>query len=227
MKLSMKRTPFLAVVGLLLFLPRLAHSAEHNFEHWEKDIANFEANDKANPPPKGALLFIGSSTIVGWKTLAQDFPEHKIINRAFGGNEICDSTHYAERMIFPYEPKMIFLRAGGNDIHSGKTPEQVFADYQDFVAKIRTQLPDIDIAYIGLCPSVARWKNAGKEKALNGMIEAFTRQNPHLKYIETWAITLGSDGQPSPDLFVGDKLHLNAEGYKLLIDKVRPFLPAK
>ncbi|MEI6674940.1 MAG: GDSL-type esterase/lipase family protein [Verrucomicrobiota bacterium] len=221
----MKRTPFLAVVGLLLFLPHLALAAEHNFERWEKDIANFEANDKASQPPKGALLFIGSSTIVRWETLAQDFPEHKIINRAFGGNEICDSTHYAERMIFPYDPKMIFLRAGGNDIHSGKTPEQVFADYKDFVAKIRTKLPDIDIAYIGLSPSVARWKNAEKEKALNGMIEAFTRQNPHLKYIATWDITLGSDGQPRPELFVADKLHLNAEGYKLLIDKVRPFLP--
>ena len=66
---------------------------------------------------------------------AQDFPEHKIINRAFGGNEICDSTHYPERMIFHYEPKMIFLRAGGSDIQAGKTPEQLFADYKDLVAK--------------------------------------------------------------------------------------------
>lgn len=227
MRLSVKRTPFLAVIGLLLFLPHLALSAEHNFERWEKDIASFEANDKANPPPKGALLFIGSSTIVRWKTLAQDYPEHKIINRAFGGNQICDSTHYAERIIFPYEPKMIFLRAGGNDIHSGKTPEQVFADYKDFVAKIRAKLPDVDIAYIGLCPSVDRWKNADKEKVLNSMIKAFTRQNPHLKFIDTWAITLGADGQPRPDIFVADKLHLNAEGYKLLKEEVRPFLPAK
>jgi len=223
----MKRISFLSVVGLLLVLSRLVFSAEHNFARWEKDIANFEVSDKASPPSQGALLFIGSSTIVRWKTLAQDFPEHKIINRAFGGNEICDSTHYADSMIFPYQPRMIFIRAGGNDINSGKTPEQVFADYKNFVAKIRARLPDIDIVYIGLNPSVARWKNAEKEQSLNGMIETFTRQNPHLKYIDTWAMTLGADGQPRPELFVADKLHFNADGYKLLSAKVRPFLPSK
>ena len=128
-------------------------------------------------------------------------------------------------MIFPYEPKAIFLRAGGNDINRGKTPEQVFADFKEFVAKVREKLPDTQIVFIGLSPSVARWKNAEKEKALNTMIEAFTRQNPRLAYVDTYAMTLDADGQPRPELFVADKLHFNADGYKLLVDRVRPFLP--
>jgi len=221
----MTRTSLLALIGFLSIAPHPVLSAEYNFEKWEKTIAAFEDSDKANPPPKGAILFVGSSTIVKWKTLAQDFPDQKVINRGFGGNQICDSTQFAERMIFPYEPKMIFLRAGGNDINSGKTPGQVFEDYKDFVARVRSKLPGVDIVYIGLCPSVARWKNAEKEKALNGMIEEFARQNSGLKYVDTWAITLGADGRPRPDLFVADRLHLNAEGYKLLAEKVRPFLP--
>ena len=31
--------------------------------------------------------------------------------------------------------------------------------------------------------------------------------------------------QTRPELFVADQLHFNAEGYKLLIPRVRPFLP--
>src|SRR5258708_1728329 len=66
--------------------------APHDFARWEKEIAAYEAADRENPPPKGGILFIGSSTIRLWKTLAQDFPEYKVINRGFGGSEIADST---------------------------------------------------------------------------------------------------------------------------------------
>ena len=57
---------------------------QHNFARWEKEIAAYEASDRTNPPPKGGALFIGSSTIRLWKTLATDFPDHKVINRGFG-----------------------------------------------------------------------------------------------------------------------------------------------
>ena len=223
----MKRTIFLSLAILLVVIQQLVFSAEHDFAKWEKSIAAFEQQDKTDAPPKGAILFVGASTIVRWKTLAQDFPGQKILNRGFGGNEICDSTHFADKIIFPYEPKMIFLRAGGNDINGGKTPEQVFADFKEFVATVREKLPDIDIAYIGMAPSIARWKNRDKEKAVNSMIEEFTKQNPHLKYIDTWTMTLGPDGEARPELFVADKLHYSAEGYKLLAERVRPFLPTK
>ena len=31
-----------------------------------------------------------------------------------------------------------------------------------------------------------------------------------------------ADGLPRPELFVADQLHFNADGYKLLADRVRP-----
>ena len=170
------------------------------------------------------MLFIGSSTIRLWKSLAQDFPKHQVINRGFGGSEIIDSTHFAERIIFPYGPRMIFLRAGGNDIHAGKSPEQVFADFKDFVAKIHSKLPQTEVVFISLCPSVARWQQAEKEKRLNSLIEEQARSVAHLKYIETYSMSLGAEGMPRGELFVSDKLHFNAEGYKLLAERVRPFL---
>ncbi|MEI7730932.1 MAG: SGNH/GDSL hydrolase family protein [Verrucomicrobiota bacterium] len=223
----MKRITFLwSLVGCLIVAPWLvARGAEHNFAKWEKDISAFEQKDHATPPPKGAVLFIGSSTIRMWKTLAQDFPGQRVINRGFGGSEIVDSTHFAERIIFPYEPRMIFLRAGGNDINAGRSPEQVFADFKDFVAKLHAKLPATEIVFIGLCPSVKRWKNAEKEKTLNSLVAAYVQQTPLTKYIDTYAMSLGADGQPRPDLFIADQLHFNAAGYQLLAERVRPYLP--
>jgi lysophospholipase L1-like esterase len=214
--------PFFLVVyaGLLN-----AAETARDFDKWEKDIARMEQMDRTNPPPKGALLFIGSSTIGRWKTLAQDFPDQRVINRGFGGSEIVDSTHFADRIVFPCEPRMIFLRAGGNDIFAGKSPEQVFADFKDFVAKIHSRLPQTEIVFISLSPSISRWSQAGKEKALNDMVEAYTHQAPRLKFIDTYNLPLGSDGKPRAELFVADKLHFNEDGYKLLVQRVRPWLP--
>jgi lysophospholipase L1-like esterase len=223
----MKRTILLSLLAFLIALSwRTAAGAEpqHDFARWEKDIAAYEQADRTSPPPQGELLFIGSSTIRRWTTLAQDFPEHKVINRGFGGSEIVDSTHFAERLIFPHKPRMVFLRAGGNDLNAGKSPEQVFVDFKEFVSKVRGKLPETEIVFISINPTVARWKLAEKERALNTLVKDYISGKPHLKYIETGDMTLGPDGQPRAELFVEDKLHFNAAGYKLLAERVRPFL---
>jgi len=198
--------------------------APHDFSQWEKDIAAFEAADRTNPPPKDAILFVGSSTIVRWATLQEDFPKQRVINRGFGGNQIVDSTHFADRMIFPYRPRMIFLRAGGNDIHSGKTPEQVFQDFKDFVTTIHAKLPNTEIVYISLAPSIARWDEREPTETLNALVKAYVKTNRRLKYIETYDTTLDAKGQPRPELFVEDKLHFSPEGYRLLVERVGPFV---
>jgi len=222
------RSGLKATVGLIMSLCLALHSplaGASDFEKWEKEIAAYEQADYTSPTPKGGLLFIGSSTVRLWKTLAQDFPQHRVINRGFGGSQIVDSTHFAERIIFPYAPRMILLRAGGNDIHAGKSPELVFSDFRAFVAKVHEKLPDTQIAYIALSPSIARWDEKEKGEALNRMIREYTREIPGLKYIAAESISLGSDGKPRPELFVADKLHFSPEGYKLLAESVRPHLP--
>ena len=221
----MKPITFLSLaVSILVLLPTAATSAEtnHNFAKWEKDITAFEKADATNPPPKGGVEFIGSSTIARWKTLAQDFPGQPVFNRGFGGSEIVDATHFAARVIIPYAPKMIVLRAGGNDLWAGKTPEQVFADFQEFTAVVHAKLPETEIVFLSLSPSLARWKQHEQEKEVNRLVKDFIGQTPHLKYLETYDLPLGADGQPRAELFVADKLHFNADGYQLLTERVRP-----
>jgi lysophospholipase L1-like esterase len=225
---GMKQALLFSLIVCLIALPRRAAmcaDAQPDFIRWEKEISAFEQNDRTNPPPKNAVLFVGSSTIRRWKTLAEDFPGQRVLNRGFGGSQIADATHFAERIIFPYEPRMIFLRAGGNDLWAGKSPERVFADFKEFAARVRTRLPETEIVFISFSPSIARWEQTDKGKALNTLVEDYVRQTPHLRYIDTFTVPLGADGQVRPELFVTDKLHFNAAGYKLLAECVRPHLP--
>src|SRR5436853_118273 len=116
--------------------------AQNKTNSFEKDVLAFEASDKTNPPPKNAILFIGSSSIRMWKTLAQDFPDYRVINRGFGGSQISDSIYFADRIVIPYQPRAIVFYAGGNDINGGKSAETVFTDFKTFVGKVRAKLPD-------------------------------------------------------------------------------------
>ena len=182
---------------------------------FENEILAFEASDRTNPPPKDAILFIGSSSIRLWKTLASDFPKHKVINRGFGGSQIIDSVNYADRIIFPYRPRHIVLYAGGNDINGGKSPDQVFADYKAFVTKVHSALPKTRITYISIAPNPARWAQVEKVKAANHSIAEHVKSDSRLGFINVFPEMLGADGQPKPDIYVEDRLHMNAKGYEL------------
>jgi lysophospholipase L1-like esterase len=222
--------PACALVALTAFVTialRAADATAHDFAKWEKAIAAFEAEDRANPPGKGGILFTGASTITRWKSLPQDFPHQHVLNRGFGGSEIEDVTHFADRIVFPYAPRMIFFRSGGNDIFRGKTPERAFEDFQTLVALVRAKLPKTEIVFISQNPTVARESQWSKEKALNTMVAEMARKTPGVKFLDVSDMVLGPDGKPRLELFVADKLHFNDEGYKLLAARVRPLMPKK
>jgi lysophospholipase L1-like esterase len=224
----MKRTPLYALIVFTLIASfRTAVGAEtnHNFAKWEQEIKAYEASDLTNPPPKHCLLFTGASTIRKWTTLAQDYPNQPVINRGVGGSEVVDITHFADRIVFPYEPKMIFFRSGGNDIHGGKSVEQTFADYKEFVATVHAKLPETEIVFISQNPTLARLEQNDKEQAYNKLVKEYSKQTPHLQYCEMTDLVLDKDGKVRAELFQTDKLHFNAEGNKLMAERVRPFLP--
>jgi lysophospholipase L1-like esterase len=216
---------FFAFLWLFPLAARVVAADKSPSERWEADIRAFEAADQKSPPPQGAILFIGSSSIRRWETLAEDFPQHKVINRGFGGSQISDCVCFADRIVIPYQPKLIVFRAGGNDINAGKTPEQVVADFQTFVAKVHAKLPETRIAFMSLSASPARWANVERESKANRLIREYVASQKNVDYIDTCDVMLGPDGKPREELFVKDRLHPNAAGYKLWVPIVRRHLP--
>jgi lysophospholipase L1-like esterase len=213
------------VVGLSLVAVGFVRAADSSpSAKWEKTIRAFEAADKRSPPPAGAVLFVGSSSIRFWRTLAQDFSQYNVINRGFGGSQIADSTYFADRIVIPYRPSAIILHAGSNDLSAGKTPADVAADFRAFVEKVHAALPETPIAFLSINPTPARWAQADKQKETNGLIQRYIEGKKGLTFINQWDALLGPDGQPRPDLHVRDRLHPNAAGYKIRTQFVTKYL---
>lgn len=189
-------------------------AAANPAEKWEKTIQQFETADKENPPKAGGVLFVGSSSIRLWDT-AKAFPDDGGINRGFGGSEISDVNFYFDRIVKRYEPAVIVFYSGDNDAAKGKSPQTIFADFQEFTKRVAADLPQTQLIFIPTKPSVQRWKLWPAMSEANSLIRKHLASNYRWHYADTATPMLGEDGKPQPDLFVADGLHLNDKGYAI------------
>jgi lysophospholipase L1-like esterase len=215
-----------AALVMAVAVPEAGLAEEPDPDKWEDDIAAFEAADRASPPPKGAVLFVGSSSIRLWK-LSQWFPELTAINRGFGGSQIADVNRYVERIVLPYTPAQIVFYAGDNDINAKKPPEQVAADFRAFVDRVHAVLPETEVLFIAIKPSLKRWEQFATQQQANDSIRGFCEADDRLSYLDIVAPMLGENGEPRPELFDDDGLHLNDAGYALWTSRVASVLTAK
>ncbi len=191
---------------------------------WEPAIKAFETADIATRPPGGGIVFIGSSSIRLWTSLATDFPGMPVLNRGFGGSLLPEVTAYVDRIVTPYRPRQVIVYCGGNDINAGRSASDVLADFQALVRAIHGGNPAARIAYISIAPNPARWSQITTIKAANQAIREWTATDPRLGYIDVHAAMLGPDGQPKPDIFLADRLHMNPKGYAIWRAIVGPHL---
>ena len=191
---------------------------------WTVDMARFQAEDAANPPPAHPYVFTGSSSVRMWRTLADDFPGKPILNRGFGGSQVRDAVHYADEVAIRYQPRKILVYSGDNDINAGRSPEQVLADFRAFVARIRRDLPGTPIAFLAIKPSPSRIEQLPRQQRANALMKAEAARTPNVEFIDVATPMLGANGQPRAELFIEDRLHMNAAGYALWREVVAPYL---
>lgn len=191
---------------------------------FEKQVVEYEATDRATPPPKDAILFAGDSQFYRWKTIHEDLPGYTLINRGIDSFQFRDLIHYVDRIVIPYAPRLIVLHVGGNDVHNGRTPEQVLEDFKIFVKRVRVKLPKVPIVYSSITPGPGRWDEAPQRRETNRVIGAYVATQPDLQFIDLWDSMLTADGKPRDDLWVEDRVHPNHAGYLLRVRLTRRFL---
>jgi hypothetical protein len=187
---------------------------------WEKDVVVIEKRQAENPPSKGGIVFAGSSTVRLWD-LNMAFPDWRPVNSGFGGSEIRDVTHFADRLVLKHEPRTIVFYAGDNDINSGRTPDQVLTDFRAFAETIHKRLPKARIGFVTIKPSPARWTRFEVQSKANALVKEYCGKDERLAYIDVVGPMLDKDGRPREELYVKDGLHLSPAGYEILNEAVR------
>jgi lysophospholipase L1-like esterase len=189
---------------------------------FEAEIRAFEAQDRASPPPHGAIVFVGSSSIKNWTDVTSDFPSLPVLNRGFGGSTLADVLYYTDRIVLRYRPRLVVLYAGDNDLAMGRTPDRVVSDFRLFMKQLRSRLPDTRVVYVSIKPSPSRRASLEAARETNGRIRTEIARDSLATYLDVFTPMLGPEGQPRPELFGSDSLHMTRAGYQLWRSLLEP-----
>ena len=179
------------------------------------EVASFARQDDLVPPPPGALVVTGSSTIRRWRSLTRTLSRFDPLQRGVGGARLADLAAHLDVLVLRHAPRAVLVFAGTNDIADGRSPAQVVDAYRCLVERMHRAAPGVPVLYVGITPTPARWDAWPLAAEVNDAIERLAGTHPSLRYIDAPAMFLARGAPPPPSLFVADGLHLSAEGYAL------------
>ncbi|MBK7645343.1 MAG: hypothetical protein IPJ19_20285 [Planctomycetes bacterium] len=228
---SLRRTLLLPAIALASALCGCRHApqplgipARENPAQWAKDIEVFREQDRTHPAPKGCVVFVGSSSIRFWSTLADDMAPIPVLNRGFGGSKLFDSVYYAHDLVSVHEPSLVVVFSGTNDLAGAdaKSAVEVHDLFRQLVARLRAEDRELEVAYIAITPTLAREVNRATVREANRLIQIECEADARLDFIDPTPALMDAGGKPDPQWFRDDRLHLNPRGYEVWTRCIRP-----
>jgi len=193
--------------------------------YWYEDEVKHLEKERLKRGHDPEIIFYGSSTIRMWSSLSTDFPKKDIVNLGFGGSTLAACVWFFQRIMVDYKPKALYVYAGDNDLSDGRHPEEVLIFFQQLAIHTANRFGDLPCYFISLKPSPSRWNMAEQFKYTNNLIESeIIKVNKNWTFIDVFKKMLDKAGNPMPELFLEDGLHLNEKGYKLWKEIVNPYL---
>jgi len=190
---------------------------------WARDHARWKATATNDV---GAVVFLGDSITEGWNTLARDFPKLKVANRGIGGDITSGVLYRLKADVLSLNPLAIVLLIGTNDVGDGASGEDVAANIQLILLAIKNANPNTKVIVCKVMPrgdgSTAAL--AQKIQKANSLVEQFVKGQPNFAICDTWGIFADEKGNPNPQDFNPDHLHLNAAGYAVWKKALDPVL---
>jgi lysophospholipase L1-like esterase len=216
----------IAVVGTAL-LPSSATTQDAAPVHeirFAADIDRFLENDKAVPPPRHGILFVGSSIFRLWTTVTEQMAPLPVFNRGFGGSRTWEILAYMDKIVLPYEPDIIVYYCGSNDVNAGEPAEAIVARFEQFVRRVAERLPDTRVFFVSIHRSPdkrARWSVVDEA---NARIKALAYATPNLDYIEVNPVLFDARDEPRTELYLADGLHFHPPAYVEFTNIIKPVL---
>ena len=193
---------------------------------FEAAIQAFLAADRVQPPPKRAILFVGSSVFRQWSNLAEQMAPLPVFNRAFGGSRTGDLLDRLPQVVLPYEPRIVVYYCGSNDIKGGEPPEAVFERFEEFSERLRTALPESRLFYVSINRAPEKRDRWDRVDRANQLAREYCTATPLRAYVDVNPALFDAAGEPRLELFQKDGLHLQPAAYDGFAAILKPVLEA-
>lgn len=228
MKTSLARLSFALLVSLALARCGAAQPAAARTPLAEqplrmaKDIAAFEEQDRASPPPKHAVLLSGASSLRLWKDAAAALAPYPVINRGFGGSYTTEVLGYMDRITLPYEPRVVVFHCGGNDVNAGDPPAAPLGRIGEYVRRLREKNPHTAVVFMATTRAPSRRAKWPELDELNRGLAAYCREEKNVWFVDINAALNRPDGAGRDGHYLPDDLHPSEKGYEAIAAVLKP-----
>ncbi|MBQ1468100.1 MAG: hypothetical protein IIZ27_06465 [Solobacterium sp.] len=174
---------------------------------------------------KGEIIFYGPSNITLWFSLERDMEPWKAQNHGMGGCTDEDMIHYADRLLYPFEPKAVFFQTGSNDLAMGFTLDQVLANKQKMYTEFLEKMPQAHLIVMSGLPLPGRMEFWEATEKTNYHLEKMCGQYDRLHFMNASDVMMSETGEERfrykdgkyfrPELYREDRIHLNVKGHEV------------
>lgn len=182
---------------------------------WNHEVKRVEKSYPYENNQNG-IVFYGASNFRMWYEMTEDLPEYKVANCGFGGSTDKLMVKYADKLLYPYNPEIVFFQTGSNDYVeiSGSDEEKVSAcmEYkkQMFTA-FHDKLPDAKFVVMSGLLLPGRSTYTELTIKVNTALKEYCETRDYMTFVDAGRMTY--DGtQYRTDLFIKDGIHLNHTG---------------
>ena len=176
---------------------------------WRRDTNN----------ESGAVVFLGDSITQGWRTVAKDFPDLRVVNRGIGGDTTRGVLYRLNADVLSLKPTAVVLLIGINDLGNGGKPEDAADNVKAILRALKKSNPHMPIIVCKVMPS--KHQLADKIEQLNALVDEIVKSDPQYIRCDTWSIYADENGDCKKEEFP-DMLHPNAIGYVKWTDALKP-----
>jgi hypothetical protein len=175
-------------------------------EKFEAAIQSYEKRDESEVAGENDILFLGSSSIRLWETMADDLKPWPVVRRGYGGAKFSDLAVFAPRLLKAHRPRAVAIYVGNDitgNVNEDKTSEEIVRLFESVVASVRNQHAAAEIFLIAITPTPKRFAVWPQTKEANAKLKEACERGKRLHFIATESQYLTSDGKPKTELFRG------------------------
>lgn len=172
-----------------------------------------------------SIVFLGDSITQGW---GDDFrslmDDAKVANRGISGDTTRGMLIRLEEDVLSLNPSCVVMLMGTNDLEEKATPQQVAANFELIIARLKEHNANMPIVVCEVFPSSAtKARPADKIKKVNELYRAAVYGDPQVTVVDTWTLFADAKGDAKAEEFP-DLLHPNQAGYEKWARAFRPVL---
>lgn len=216
------------LLGLIITGAQIGWGPFASLYSWDKEVnpiaEKYDANER-----QGEIIFYGASNFRLWTDMEDDLSEYKVQNHAFGGSTDKLLVEYADKLLYPYNPTIVFFQTGSNDYVSlsGTDEEKVKAcmEYKkQMFDTFHEKCPNAKFVVMSGLLLPGRSEYTELTQKVNDELEKYCDSKDYMYFVDSEDMTY-QNGEYREDLFIKDGIHLNHTGQLLWRDEyIKPAL---